>query len=314
MKKFEYTKLPAVYGWLLIIVFILPVNLIPQSLDESLFVNSKDSPVSIPNTEMRKLYSEIIGQEFSIYIQLPMSYNRDGTIIYPVMYFTDANRNFPMVANISTLLGFPKTKFPEIIIVGIGYNIRGMEDWAAWRTRDLTPTDYPEVNKYWEGLLSKLTGNKDIKIISGGASNFLSFIITELIPFIESNYRVSKSDRALGGYSYGGLFTLFTLFQHPEIFKRYFAGSPSIEWDSGIIFQFEEEYSKLNNDLNAKIFLSAGSLENKSTIDDLNKMISNLRSRNYPNLAIESNIFENENHISCYAAAVMRALVTLYKE
>ena len=53
---------------------------------------------------------------------------------------TDGNRFFPLVANMSTLLGFPPTGFPQVIVVGIAYDIKDMFQWAAWRTRDLTPT------------------------------------------------------------------------------------------------------------------------------------------------------------------------------
>ena len=267
---------------------------------------------TIPNTELRTLYSKLFDQEFNIFIQLPMTYNPDSSNIYPVMYVTDANRCFPLVANISTLLGFPKTEFPEIIVVGIGYKIKGMEDWAAWRTRDLTPTNVPATDKNTQELLSTLSG-KDIIVKSGGATKFLDFIISELIPFIESNYHVSKTDKALAGYSYGGLFALYALFKHPEAFNRYFSGSPSISWDKGSLFQFEEEYAKSHNDLNARLFISAGSLEGKTMLENVEKMRSTLLTRNYPNFSLESQIFDNESHISCYPTAFMRAFVTLYK-
>ncbi len=39
---------------------------------------------------------------------------------------TDGNRSFPMTANISTILGFPPTGFPQVIVVGIAYNIKDM--------------------------------------------------------------------------------------------------------------------------------------------------------------------------------------------
>jgi len=267
---------------------------------------------TIPNTELRTVYSKLFDQEFNIFIQLPMTYNPNSSNMYPVMYVTDANRCFPLVANISTLLGFPKTEFPEIIVVGIGYKIKGMEDWAAWRTRDLTPTNVPATDKNTQELLSALSG-RDIIVKSGGATKFLDFIISELIPFIESNYHVSKTDKALAGYSYGGLFALYALFKHPEAFNRYFSGSPSISWDKGSLFQFEEEYAKSHNDLNARLFISAGSLEGKAMLENVEKMKSTLLSRNYPNFSFESHIFDNESHISCYPTAYMRAFVTLYK-
>ena len=44
---------------------------------------------------------------------------------------------------------------------------------------------------------------------------------TELTPFIESNYRAEPTDRAIFGYSDGGLFVLYALFSQPGTFRRY---------------------------------------------------------------------------------------------
>jgi predicted alpha/beta superfamily hydrolase len=301
-------------GFYVAVIFCIlaSFNGFSQTKDESMFDASKDSEVTIPNTEMRRLYSRIVNQEFCIYVQLPYDYFSDSISVYPVMYITDANRSFPLVANISTILGFPKRDFPEVIIIGIGYDIKGMEEWGALRTRDLTPTSVTEVDQDTEKLIFKMSG-REIDVKSGGASKFLDFIVQELIPFIETNYRVSKTDRILGGYSFGGLFAVYALFHKPEYFNKYFAGSPSLYYDNRISFQHEEEYAQKNKDLDAEIFFSVGGLEDSVMISDMEKMVTILHSRNYPSLKIESHVFENEDHRSCYAVAVMRAFKILYK-
>jgi len=217
-----------------------------------------------------------------------------------------------MVANIASLLEIPKADYPDLVVVGIGYPIRDMADWAALRTRDLTPTNDPGTDSTWATLLAKSSGRKyDVK--SGGARLFLNFIVKELIPFIESNYRVSSSDRGLGGYSYGGLFTLFALFTHPEAFDRYFAGSPSLEYDHGILFKYENEFALTHKNLKATVFLSAGSLENDGTTENMKKMSDVLQSRNYQGLTIDSYVFPGESHQSCIPSAIMKAFKVLYK-
>lgn len=266
----------------------------------------------VPNSEEISFHSAIFDQDFLIFIQLPMSYNQDSARIYPVMYVTDANRNFPMVANISILLGFPRTDFPEVIVVGIGYRLQGMEDWSAWRTRDLTPTNVPSTDRGTQEMLKRLSG-REIYVKSGGAEKFLEFILTELTPHIESNYHVSSSDRALGGYSFGGLFTLYALFRRPEAFRLYFAGSPIISWDKGVLYRFEEECSLSHTDINAKLFMTAGSLESQAMINNIDTLKSRLMMRNYPNLSVEAHVFDGETHVSCYPSAFMRAFTTLYK-
>jgi len=267
--------------------------------------------VVIPNTELFKIHSEIADLDFLIYVQLPWSYDNNPDKKYPVWYNTDANRGFPLVANASTFLTFPPGDMPEMIIVGIGYLIDGMEDWAAWRTRDLTPTSDPETDKYWKNLLTGLSGRTNIVVKSGGAPIYLNFIIEELIPHIDTNYRTLSDDRTLGGYSYGGLFTFYTLFHHPESFKRYFAGSPSLDFDHGVIFNYEDDYASTHHDLIARVFITAGSLEGDTMIDQVKKMEEKLMSRGYPSLRLKTHVFEDEDHRSCVGAAFIRAFKVL---
>jgi hypothetical protein len=284
-----------------------------QQADVIVMPPPKHQEVTIPNANLRTIRSQIVGQEFNIYIQLPSNYFADSTTIYPVLYITDANRSFPMAANISSVLTFPKGNLPEIIVVGIGYPIRDMADWAAWRTRDLTPTNDTATDNYWNRLLTRMSGRRfDVK--SGGASKFLAFIIHELVPFMESNYRVSRSDRGIAGYSYGGLFALYALFAHPETFCRFFAGSPSVEYDNGIIFKHANDFAATGRGLKAKIFLSVGSLEDSSTIAGVKKMSEALQSRYDPGVQVSSQIFDDEDHRSCMAAAIMRAFRVLYSQ
>ncbi|MCJ7524032.1 MAG: alpha/beta hydrolase-fold protein [Candidatus Aminicenantes bacterium] len=274
--------------------------------------NQKFPEVTLFGTETRILHSNIVNEDFELYISFPSSYFKSDTV-YPVLFCLDANRSFGLVCNLVNVLSMPHNEIPEILIVGIGYRINGMEDWGALRRRDFTPTHDPKSDKYWVDLLSRLSGRDNIVVRSGGAQKFLEFISTELIPFIESNYRVSSTDRALLGYSAGGIFTFYTLFQHPEIFKRYFAGSPSIDWDNGIVFKYENEYAATHKDLPVRLFMSAGNLESETMLKNMKKMAGQLQSRSYPYLELETHIFENETHASCYAVAVSRGLKILYK-
>jgi predicted alpha/beta superfamily hydrolase len=269
--------------------------------------------VVIPNTELFKIHSDITGEDFLIYVQLPMSYKQNQEKLYPVWYNTDANRGFPFVANAVTFLTFPPGDIPEMVVIGIGYLTKGLEDWAAFRTRDLTPTNNPETDEYWTRMISDMSGRKDIKVHSGGASQFIHFIEKELIPYVESEYRVDPENRTLGGYSYGGLFTLYTLFKSPGLFHKYFAGSPSLHYDNEILFSYENEYAELHQDINAELFITAGGLE-ENLVDEVIRIKNRLLSRDYPSLDLTVQIFENENHRSCVGAAFFRAINVLHMD
>jgi predicted alpha/beta superfamily hydrolase len=269
--------------------------------------------VTVRLTETRSFYSKILEQEMVLYIKIPATYKTDTQKIYPCYYGTDANRSFAMIADMANSFEVPVIVEPEIFVVGIGYKIRDLGDWGAWRTRDLTPTNVPSSDTYWAGIFSKLSG-REYEVRTGGAAKFLECIEKEIFPFMESNYRVSATGRGLGGYSYGGLFSLYVLFKRPELFSLYFAGSPSIRYDKGVLYTYEKDYAATHNDLNATLFMTAGGAEDSALIASVNTMADLLESRNYPGLKVETTVFPDETHMSCVPAAWMRAFRVLYKK
>jgi predicted alpha/beta superfamily hydrolase len=267
-----------------------------------------------PGVEVRELHSTILNQNLRLYIKLPWSYERSETT-YPVLFCLDGNRSFPLYSTMSLIYETPGDNAREIMIVGVGYQVdddrlRGLAQWAAWRTRDLLPERRDKTEEYWQERLSALLGGEEIQVQSGGAPLFLNSLREEIIPFIEANYRVSPLDRGLAGYSYGGLFTLYALFHASESFTRYFAGSPTM---MDKLFEYEENYASTHRDLKARLFISTGSYET-GLLEPLQRMVERLRSRMYPGFEVLTYVFEDEGHSSAYAASVSRALRMLYYE
>ena len=255
--------------------------------------------VYLHGTEVRQLNSKIIdGMEYQIYISLPDNYD-SSTESYPVLYFLDAWAQFGIIRQAYWLLRF-YDEVPPLIIVGIAYE-GNVKDHLFYRSRDYSPTKVPEEEL---GQISQIVP------ISGGAPDFVQFLQKELFPMIEKEYRVNKSDRALFGVSFGGLFTSYVLFKHTNLFQRYFIGSPSLWWDNEIIFKYEDDYAKKNNSLPVKVFLAAGGKEDLTIRFD--KLRNIILSRNYNDLYFSSYIFENETHMSFIPAAHTRALRVLY--
>ena len=265
-----------------------------------------------PGIEVRTLHSEILKQDFELSIKLPWTYGRSDRV-YPVLFALDGNRSFHLYSTMSLIYETPETSGEEIIIVGIGYKIdedrmMGLAQWAAWRTRDYTPNQNEETEQYWKTKLSEIVGGEFNDVQSGGAANFLESLRTEIIPFVDTNYRLSP-ERGLAGYSYGGLFGLYVLFHAPELFQRYFAGSPTIGEQ---LFEYEEQYASSHQDLAAKVFITEGGLES-DLHESIQRMVDRLRSRAYPGLDLQTHVFEGEGHSSAYAASVSRALRILYR-
>jgi tetratricopeptide (TPR) repeat protein len=101
---------------------------------------------------------------------------------------------------------------------------------------------------------------------TAGADLGIKFLKEELIPFVEKNFRTNKF-RILYGHSIHGLFTMYTLFNYPDLFTAYIAGSP---W-----FQFNDQYWLKNIEKMAKVrkaddkflFMTVGKDEAELTLD-----------------------------------------------
>ena len=253
--------------------------------------------VTIPNTEVRKASSSNVGQEYEILVALPYSHT-DADKSYPVLYVLDGNWTFGLITETIRLLQL-REELPEMIIVGIAYPVNDVGEIRRLRARDYTPT----VDGRPEAADSDGTGRAD---------NFLQFIRQELMPFIQSNYRVRPEDKAIAGSSFGGLFALYTLFHHPDTFNRYIIGSPSIGWDEGVAFAYESDFAANNARLSAKVFMSVGGLEKEYTIANMQRLARTLQDRGYDGLELTTCIFEHETHLSVAPAAMSRGLRAVF--
>jgi len=306
-KSATYTTAKAI----LLMLMLSAANLTMLSQGNNKSDNEKLPPVTVPNSEMRTFFSDILDQEMVLFIKLPPTYYSNPQKVYQGWYCLDANRTFPMVANIMDMFDAGGPVQPELLLIGIGYKIQDMGDWMAWRTRDLTPTNVPAADSLWIKRLSGLSPRQYV-VNTGGAAAFLECIEKEVIPFVEKNYRVSPLNRGLGGYSYGGLFTLYTFFKKPYLFSIYYAGSPSISYDKGVLFTYEQEFASKYKDINAKLFMSAGEQEGERFIGNMNRMADSLRSHSLPGLTVETHVFPGEDHMSCGPSSTVRALRVLY--
>lgn len=275
-------------------------------------MSSQLPQVTIPNTEVRMISSATVDHEFRITVALPYEYASSNET-HPVFYVLDANGVFGLVTDTIRILQL-SGELPELIVVGIGYPVDDFRETLDLRARDYTPTE----NREWFDRDSERRPNA-VYLGTGGAVNFLRFIRAELMPMVQANYRVDPEDRAIGGGSFGGLFALYTLYHHPDTFKRYLIASPSIWWDDTITFTYEANYAANNSDLPAKIFMSVGLLEEAEDSDDSSRMVTNmqklartLRGRGYDSLELETCIFEDETHLSVIPAAISRGLRVIY--
>lgn len=207
-------------------------------------------------------------------------------------------------------LGLIEQSIPQIIVVGVGYPVGVYWNAIALRDVDLTPTKdaacEADARLSWPARFPRPLG-------SGGGPDFLRFIGEELIPFVEKEYRVSAEDRAIYGFSKGGLFVLYALLHRPLLFQRYIAGSPSLWWDSEVTFRFEETFSSTNSSLPVRLFISVGTDEPRERmVDPIRRFTEQLEQRSYAGLDLTVHYFEGESHDSAVPGTISRGLRSVF--
>jgi predicted alpha/beta superfamily hydrolase len=287
-------------------------------------VQAQQPPTPEPflaDVDSRVVTSAISGRDYQVSVALPFGY-ADSTKAYPVLYAVDANGQFGTVVEAARILNNFGTQIPQLLIVGIGYPSGGRQILIEQRRFfDLFPTEDREFEEWHEEWRAGEWPDLGPFDGSGGGADFLLFLREELIPQIESEYRVDPSDRAMYGHSAGGYFGLYALLEGEGTFNRVVAGSPALFWDDRYFFGLEETYSQSNRELPARVFLSVGLEEhdqqNPETdcfcmVRNLRRLIETLERRGYEGLEYQVHFFEGENHQSVVPATVSRGLRFIY--
>jgi predicted alpha/beta superfamily hydrolase len=181
----------------------------------------------------RSFYSSCLDNKRDVIVWLPPSYNENLKKYYPVLYMHDGQ-------NIMD----PKTSYTGI-------------DWRV----DETLTRLIKENKIKETIVigvynteDRLDEYSDSEI--GG--NYISFLIEELKPFIDSEYRTltDKNNTAVMGSSMGGLISFLIAWNHSEVFSKAGCMSSSFYYNHGKAIKMVKNYSGPKK--NIKIYLDHG--------------------------------------------------------
>lgn len=208
-----------------------------------------ESPVVLAGAKQFDLESTK-GRTYRIFLSLP-----EGEVPEagrPVIYLSDANGNFPILA---TLARRRSASGAGAVVVGIGYPSDDRRTQSERRTYDLTPLASEE----WLKTQSAPTQNQK----TGGNDEFLDFIEKEVKPLIEARVRIDRSQQMLFGHSFGGLLVLHALFTRPDSYQYYAASSPSIWFNDRSILKEEEAFAKKysGQELPVHLWVTVGEFE-----------------------------------------------------
>jgi len=256
-----------------------------------------------------------VGRDYEVSVAVPATYARSDSK-YPVLYVLDANGNFAIAVETERLLAISRDVQDEPIIVGIGYPVGLASNTASLRVTDLTPTADPNDDREYAKEIAPLAPP-----VSGGGPAFARCLREEILPFVESRYRIDQARRSLHGHSLGGLFALYVLFQQPGMFQNFLVSSPAIWWDHDVLWRLERDYASGHREVVAHLFLTSGTLEERESdkeeaafrlVSNVRKLDDLLRARAYEGLWWQTDILEAETHNSMVSVGLERGLRRLY--
>jgi predicted alpha/beta superfamily hydrolase len=180
--------------------------------------------VSGPNLRKHQSFrSRFLRNQRDLIVYLPPGYDEQPDRRFPVLYLHDGQNLFDGATSFIPGMDWHVGQTADqsicagavapLIIVGM-YNTKA-------RIREYTPTHVP-------------------KLGGGRADRYAKFLIEEVKPFIEREYRTLSGPEktGIGGSSLGGLVSLYLGLKLPHIFGRLAALSPSVWWNQRLMHRF----------------------------------------------------------------------------
>jgi predicted alpha/beta superfamily hydrolase len=258
------------------------------------------------------------GHDYGIWVTTPPGYHR-ATTPAPVVYVLDGNWAVGLTAPLIVTQMDPMQRIQPYIQVSVGYAGAEAQDWDRLRNRDFVPPGEPIAKELIDavelGVQAGARTREDAdaylaELRDTHADVFLSFLTAELHPRIERDYGTAPRGHGLFGYSYGGLFSLYTWLSRSTLFESIGAGSPGVvAEDSQIFSQLRElgdsqRAAKLHVTLNGRELL--GDL---AIYQSLAKNTATVLHRLTPQKAVTSEILR-ETHVTGLQASFLSYLRT----
>ena len=168
--------------------------------------------------------SRFLRNQRDLIVYLPPGYHQQLQRRFPVLYLHDGQNLFDGATSFIPGMDWHVGQTADdlilrgavqpLIIVGI-YNV------GKVRIYEYTPTKAPRLG-------------------GGRADSYAKFLMQEVMPFIQQQYRALPDARVtgMGGSSLGGLLSLYLGLKYPQVFGQLAALSPSVWWNQRVIHRF----------------------------------------------------------------------------
>jgi predicted alpha/beta superfamily hydrolase len=208
----------------------------------------------VSSAQLRKheqFRSLFLRNQRDLIVYTPTGYDDQTSRHFPVLYLHDGQNLFDGATSFipgqdwhvgSTADHFIQSGAVEpLIIIGM-YNTKA-------RIREYTPTHVP-------------------KLGGGRADRYAKFLIEEVKPFVDREYRTlsGPAHTGIGGSSLGGLVSLYLGLKHAHIFGKIAALSPSVWWNQLVIHRFVQS---MNIQPRPRIWLDIGTREGPRIVQEV---------------------------------------------
>lgn len=211
--------------------------------------------------------SEIYGKSRELFISLPHDYN-DSAKTYPVLYVLFPRITFDRAKSAASYLE-GTNGFPGLILVGIG-----SED--SWNEMFPFPLDR--------------------KPTAGGGDKYMSYIKTEVISFVESQYR-ADSLRILVGFSNSAMFANYVMIHEPDLFRSFILSSPMIGWGDDYVLKETMEYFSNIKRFDKTVYMIYGDKDYDAVTKPMPQLEAYLKDKAPKDFKWKIDVLVNEGHV-----------------
>jgi len=216
--------------------------------------------------KFRKFQSGILGGEVTYLVHLPDGYE-ESTKDYPVIYMMNGQSVSSFANAFSTLDNLSNERIPDMILIGISNTGVADSYWSC-------PDD---------------SGN--VKL----GDSFSKFLKEDLIPEVKRNYR-SNDYKILFGQSNTGLFVLYNLMSHPDMFNAYVVASPMFGWCPQFYKDKTKAFLSNNGLLKNKLYVTYGNLDYIEVLRYINDF-KDVLNQSPAGFQYKVDLIENSGHV-----------------
>jgi predicted alpha/beta superfamily hydrolase len=169
-----------------------------------------------------KFRSRYLRNQRDLIVYVPPGYDDQPWQRFPVLYMHDGQNLFDR----ATAFG------------GVDWNIQGAADRLIAEEK-IEPLIVVGIDNTGKCRINEYTPTKVPKLGGGRADVYAKFLLKEVMPFIQQQYRTvsGPASTGIGGASLGGLLSLYLGLKMPETFGKIAALSPSVWWNQRVIIR-----------------------------------------------------------------------------